>query len=266
MNNFLMIKQNHPYHLTSLSPWPLLMSFNLMNMLISIINLFQMKTYNLIFSNMIILMYLMFLWWSNVVKESLFSGNHNTKIISLIKMGMMLFILSELMFFVSFFWTYFHLSLSPSIEIGSMWPPSGIKLFNPYNVPLLNTLILLSSGVTITWSHHSITNLLLDQSKISLLLTVLLGFYFSYWQLNEYNHAFYSFNDSSFSSIFYMATGFHGIHVIIGTLFNSINLMRLYLNQFSNFHHCGFEMSAWYWHFVDVVWLFLYILIYWWPY
>nr|AZL93169.1 cytochrome c oxidase subunit 3 [Dendrocerus sp. ZJUH_2016009] len=265
MNNFLP-SQNHPFHLTSLSPWPILMSINLMNLLISIVNLFQTKMNWNLFINMMIIMFLMYLWWSNVINESLYVGSHNLTIMNLLKMGMIFFIASELMFFVSFFWTYFHLSLSPNIEIGASWPPLGINLFNPYNVPLLNTLILLSSGITITWTHHSMINLIYFQSQISLLFTIILGIYFSYWQFNEYTNAFFSFYDSSFSSIFFMATGFHGIHVLIGTTFNSINFIRMLKDQFSNFHHCGFELSAWYWHFVDVVWLFLYILIYWWPY
>nr|ALJ93756.1 cytochrome c oxidase subunit III [Megaspilidae sp. SJW-2015]AZL93338.1 cytochrome c oxidase subunit 3 [Megaspilidae sp. ZJUH_2016022] len=263
MNN---IKQNHPFHLTTLSPWPLLMSFSLMNTLVSFNNFFHLKFCTPLVMNLTISLIISMLWWNNIIKESLFTGNHNFTITGLLKLGMIFFITSELMFFVSFFWTYFHLSLSPSIEIGAAWPPVGINLFNPYNVPLLNTLILLSSGISITWAHHSIINLQQNQSVNSLLLTVCLGFYFSYWQLNEYLNSFFSMNDCSFSSIFFMATGFHGLHVLIGTLFNLINLLRLNSNQFSNFHHCGFELSAWYWHFVDVIWLFLYLVIYWWPY
>nr|AZL93144.1 cytochrome c oxidase subunit 3 [Ceraphronidae sp. ZJUH_2016007] len=251
--------------MVTLSPWPILLSLNMMNMFIMTSQLFQFVPLNLInFISMINVILVMFTWWKDVNMESFNLGDHPIIIQSLMKTGMILFISSEILFFVSFFWSFLHYSLSPNIEIGSIWPPLNINMINPYNVPLLNTLILLTSGITITWSHHSLINN--KSPMIGMLTTIILGLYFTHWQLIEYYHSSFSFNDSSYGSIFFMATGFHGIHVLIGTIFNSIIMMRLMLNHLSMTHHIGFELSAWYWHFVDVVWLFLFILMYWWPF
>jgi len=167
-------------------------------------------------------------------------------------------------FFFSFFWAFFHRSLAPTIEIGLIWPPTGIEPFNPFQVPLLNTIILLSSGVTVTWAHHSIIENNHSQTLTGLILTVILGLYFTSLQALEYWEASFTISDSSYGSTFFMATGFHGVHVIIGTTFIAVCLNRHFKNHFSPSHHFGFEAAAWYWHFVDVVWLFLYMTIYWW--
>jgi cytochrome c oxidase subunit 3 len=177
---------------------------------------------------------------------------------------MILFIVSEVMFFFAFFWAFFHSSLAPTIEIGSVWPPLGIEVLNPWDIPLLNTLILLLSGVTVTWAHHSIVAGERKQAIISLTLTVSLGIIFTIFQALEYIEANFTISDSVYGSTFYMATGFHGFHVLIGTIFLSVCLLRLFYKHFTRQHHFGFEAAAWYWHFVDVVWLFLFITIYWW--
>ena len=179
-------------------------------------------------------------------------------------MGIILFIVSEILFFFSFFWAYFHSSLSPAIEIGQSWPPLGIIPFNPFDIPLLNTIILVSSGLTVTWSHHAILNNNYKERTIRLLITILLGIYFSALQLIEYIEAPFTISDSVYGSRFFVATGFHGLHVIIGTIFLFFTFYRINLLHFSSIHHFGFEAAAWYWHFVDVVWLFLYVSIYWW--
>lgn len=166
--------------------------------------------------------------------------------------------------FFSFFWAFFHSALSPNIEIGQLWPPLGIKSFNPLDIPLLNTIILISSGITITWSHHSILNKNFKERTLRLLLTITLGIYFTILQLIEYKEAPFTIADSIYGSTFFIATGFHGLHVIIGTLFLFFTLIRIQYLHFSSLHHFGFEAAAWYWHFVDVVWLFLYLSIYWW--
>ena len=166
--------------------------------------------------------------------------------------------------FFSFFWAFFHRSLSPSVEIGSLWPPQGIKAFNPFQIPLLNTAILLGSGVTVTWAHHAIIENNYTQGVQALALTVFLGVYFTSLQALEYWEASFSIADAVYGSTFFVATGFHGLHVIIGTIFLLVCLVRQYFNHFSLNHHFGFEAAAWYWHFVDVVWLFLFVTIYWW--
>lgn len=158
----------------------------------------------------------------------------------------MLFIISEVMFFSSFFWAFFHGSLSPNVEIGSQWPPVGIQPFNPFSVPLLNTIILLSSGIRVTWSHHAIIvgNLLEGIQRLA--LTVGLGVYFTFIQLLEYTEAPFTFSDSVYGRTFFIATGFHGLHVIVGTLFLLAILVRLNKCSFSISHHFGFEAAAWY--------------------
>jgi cytochrome c oxidase subunit 3 len=171
---------------------------------------------------------------------------------------------SEVLFFFRFFWAFFHRRLSPTIEIGIQWPPIGISPFNPFQVPLLNTIILLSSGFTVTWAHHAIIENNFSQAWQRLTLTVILGVYFTILQGIEYWEARFSISDSVYGSTFFLATGFHGIHVIIGTTFLAVCLIRLNIKHFSINHHFGFEAAAWYWHFVDVVWLFLFITIYWW--
>nr|AWN56237.1 cytochrome c oxidase subunit 3 [Eriopis connexa] len=256
--------KNHPFHLVDYSPWPILGALSAMTSMIGIIKWFNMFNNNLFLISNIILMMIMIQWWRDVIRESTFQGNHTILVSVGLRWGMILFITSEVFFFLSFFWSFYHSSLSPSIEIGMNWPPKGIIPFNPNEIPLLNTLILLSSGLSITWTHHSIMENNYNQSFHSLLITIILGLYFTSLQAIEYMEAPFSISDSVYGSSFFMATGFHGLHVIIGTTFLLICLMRLNLNHFSYTHHFGFEAAAWYWHFVDVVWLFLYLSIYWW--
>ena len=167
-------------------------------------------------------------------------------------------------FFVRFFWAFFHRRLSPNIDVGSVWPPFGIKVFNPFQVPLLNTIVLISSGISVTWAHHALIIGNFTQTKLGLLITVILGIYFTILQGLEYFEASFTFADRIYGSTFFIATGFHGLHVLVGTLFLVVILYRHINYEFRIRHHFGFEAAAWYWHFVDVVWLFLYIIIYWW--
>ena len=185
---------------------------------------------------------------------------------------MILFIVSEVMFFFGFFWAYFHFSLSPAIEIGCLWPPYSIQVFDYLHIPLYNTFILLVSGVCVTWCHHNIIlkknetvdKYLVEDTIIALILTILLAIHFTGYQLLEYTEASFNISDSVYGSIFFMATGFHGFHVLVGTFFLFVCLIRLWKGHFSINHHLGLEFAIWYWHFVDVVWLFLYVCVYWW--
>nr|YP_011014828.1 cytochrome c oxidase subunit III [Gergithus frontilongus]WQB38509.1 cytochrome c oxidase subunit III [Gergithus frontilongus] len=258
------MKKNHPFHLVTKSPWPIITSTNLMTTLLGTVIWMTKKEMKTMILGTMMLMMCMMIWWRDVIRESTFQGNHTKKVTMGIKMGMILFITSEIMFFFSFFWSFFHSSLSPSIELGMNWPPKSIKPFNPMEVPLLNTIILLSSGVTITWSHQSMMNNKLKNSLKSLLMTIILGIYFTFLQKWEYNQSTFSISDSIYGSTFFMSTGFHGLHVIVGTIFLITCLVRMKKLHFSMNHHLGFEMAAWYWHFVDVIWLILYIMIYWW--
>nr|YP_010180335.1 cytochrome c oxidase subunit III [Oenopia sauzeti]QVD39754.1 cytochrome c oxidase subunit III [Oenopia sauzeti] len=256
--------KNHSFHLVDYSPWPILGAFSAMTTMIGIIKWFNIFNSNLFLMSNLILIMIMIQWWRDVIRESTFQGNHTYLVTLGLRWGMILFITSEIFFFFSFFWSFYHCSLAPSIEMGMNWPPKGISTFNPNEIPLLNTLILLSSGLSITWSHHSMMENNMNQSFQSLLITIILGIYFSILQAIEYIEAPFSIADSVYGSTFFMATGFHGLHVIIGSTFLIVCLYRLNLNHFSTNHHFGFEAAAWYWHFVDVVWLFLYLSIYWW--
>nr|AXS65195.1 cytochrome c oxidase subunit 3 [Staphylinoidea sp. 1 KM-2017] len=258
------LHKNHPYHLVDVSPWPIMGALSAMISMIGIIKWFHLFNSNLFLLGMIITMMIMYQWWRDISREGTYQGLHTFTVTMGLRWGMILFITSEVFFFLSFFWSFFHSSLSPTIELGMNWPPAGIETFNPMQIPLLNTLILLTSGLTVTWAHHSLMENNYNQITQSLILTVLLGIYFSILQGYEYLEASFTISDAVYGSSFFMATGFHGIHVIIGTTFLLVCLLRHLNNHFSSIHHFGFEAAAWYWHFVDVVWLFLYISIYWW--
>nr|QYK19490.1 cytochrome oxidase c subunit 3 [Tritoma metasobrina] len=256
--------KNHPFHLVDASPWPLLGSLGAMVTMIGLVKWFHLYKINLFMLGIIITLLVMYQWWRDIVRESTFQGLHTYKVTMGLRWGMILFIISEIFFFISFFWSFFHSSLAPSIEIGMNWPPKGISTFNPMEIPLLNTLILLTSGLTVTWAHHGLMENNHTQAFHGLLISVLLGFYFTILQGYEYIEAPFTIADTVYGSTFFMATGFHGLHVIIGSTFLLVCLIRHLNYHFSSVHHFGFEAAAWYWHFVDVVWLFLYITIYWW--
>nr|APB02809.1 cytochrome c oxidase subunit III [Lytta caraganae] len=256
--------KNHPFHLVDISPWPILGSFSALILMTGIIKWLHLFSTNLLFIGFTSMLLIMYQWWRDTSREGAFQGLHTMNVTLGLRWGMILFITSEVFFFISFFWGFFHNSLSPAIEIGLIWPPKGIQVFNPIQIPLLNTLILLTSGLTVTWAHHSLMENNYSQTLQGLALTAILGIYFSILQGYEYLESSFSISDSAYGSSFFMATGFHGIHVIIGTSFLLVCLMRHYMSHFSQIHHFGFEAAAWYWHFVDVVWLFLYISVYWW--
>nr|QFI35747.1 cytochrome c oxidase subunit III [Iphiclides podalirius] len=255
---------NHPFHLVDYSPWPLTGAIGVMTLVTGMIKWFHEFNLNLLMLGYLIVILTMYQWWRDICRESTFQGKHTIKVSKGLRWGMILFIMSEVFFFLSFFWAFFHSSLSPNIEIGMMWPPMSIITFNPFQIPLLNTIILISSGVTVTWTHHSLMENNFSQAIQSLFITITLGIYFSIIQSYEYFEASFTIADCIYGSTFFMATGFHGLHVIIGTIFLFICFIRLLNYHFSNIHHFGFEAAAWYWHFVDVVWLFLYIFVYWW--
>nr|QBP33747.1 cytochrome c oxidase subunit 3 [Bombus kashmirensis] len=256
------MKKNFPYHMVTESPWPIITSINLMNLMLSTILWIYLNILFLMIMNLIMLITSSILWFRDIIRESTFQGMHSLSIISMMKFSMIMFIISELFFFISFFWTFFHNSISPAIEINYMWPPKMIKFFNPFEIPLLNSIILISSGFTVTLSHYFLLNNKFKKSISYLITTIMLGIYFNMMQIFEYKNSFFCINDSIFGSIFYLSTGFHGIHVIMGTLMLLYSLIRLSKNHFSSIHHINFEFSIWYWHFVDVIWLFIYMFYY----
>nr|UGW52814.1 cytochrome c oxidase subunit 3 [Isocladus armatus] len=254
----------HPFHLVNMSPWPLTSSLGAFLMVSGLVKWFHFFSPDLLAVGVLSVFLSMIQWWRDIVREGTFQGLHTRSVQTGLQWGMILFITSEVLFFFSFFWAFFHSSLSPCLETGSIWPPTGIQPFNPFQIPLLNTAILLASGVTVTWAHHSLLHQEHTEAVQSLGLTIVLGVYFTALQALEYYEAPFSIADSVYGSTFFVATGFHGLHVIIGSSFLAVCWWRLLRAHFSPNHHFGFEAAAWYWHFVDVVWLFLYISIYWW--
>nr|YP_009730011.1 cytochrome c oxidase subunit III [Tagasta indica]QHX99916.1 cytochrome c oxidase subunit III [Tagasta indica] len=260
----MMMNNNHPFHLVDYSPWPITGAIGAMILTSGMTKWFHLFDMSLLLIGLTITTLTMIQWWRDIIREGTYQGLHTKPVSIGLRWGMILFITSEVLFFVSFFWAFFSSSIMPTINLGMMWPPNGIKPFNPMQIPLLNTTILLASGVTVTWAHHSLIENNYTQTTQSLFFTSMLGIYFTMLQMYEYWEAPFTIADAIYGSTFFVATGFHGIHVIIGTTFLITCLLRHVINQFSAEHHFGFEAAAWYWHFVDVVWLFLYISIYWW--
>lgn len=259
-----MEKVFHPFHIVRLSPWPLLAGFGVIRVVLGLVKLFVFIEIDLFILSFIIIRIIILLWWRDVVRERTFQGFHSSVVLRGLMIGIILFILREIFFFLSFFWAFFHSRLSPAVELGGIWPPLGIFPFNVFQVPLLNTVILLSSGIRITWCHQTILNKDWKWADYSLMITWILGVYFLILQGFEYYYAGFRIRDSVFGSAFFISTGFHGFHVIVGTCFLISIWIRLHKSHFSVNHHFGFEAAAWYWHFVDVVWLFLFSVVYWW--
>ncbi|HEV2676570.1 MAG TPA: cytochrome c oxidase subunit 3 [Aliidongia sp.] len=251
----------HQFHLVAPSIWPLISSLSAGAMFGGTVLGLHGHGWILAEVGFMFVLFCMFMWWRDVIKEAVVE-KHHTPIVQIgLRYGMTLFISSEVMFFVAFFWAFFASSLYP---VGGVWPPKGITPFDPFHLPFLNTLILLLSGTTVTWAHHS----LIEGDRKGLLqglgITVLLGLTFTCLQAIEYGDALFTFDGNIFGATFFMATGFHGFHVMVGTIFLAVCWVRAYKGQFKPDHHFGFEAAAWYWHFVDVVWLFLFLGVYVW--
>jgi len=231
--------------------------------LVTFMHDFKYKVLLLILS-VVFLASVMAFWWKDVTREGTILGYHTQMVQTLLRQGIVLFIVSEVMFFFSFFFAFFSCSLTPTHQIGGVWPPFGIQGLDPFLIPLSNTLILLLSGLTVTWAHHAILEGNREESIYGLICTIFLGIIFTLFQLYEYIHATFQINDGIYGTTFYMTTGFHGFHVLIGTLFLSVMLFRHIKHHFSVEHHIGLEGAIWYWHFVDIVWILLYISMYVW--
>ena len=253
-----------PFHLVEFSPWPFIGSLSAFLITTGTVSWFHAANFYIFVIGIVLILVTIFAWWRDVTREATFMGFHTSNVIAGLRWGIILFITSELCFFVAFFWAFFHSSLIPALEVGCTWPPIGIVAINPFSIPLLNTAVLLGRGVTITWAHHRLMLKRKKDTVVALRFTIALGVYFSYLQAIEYSISSFAIADRIYGTTFYVATGFHGIHVLIGTIFLFVCAIRCYKNQFSVHHHFGFEARAWYWHFVDVVWIFLYICIYWW--
>ena len=258
--------QRHGFHLVDPSPWPIVAAFAALSFTLSWVQ--WMHGYSgggwVTILSFISLLLSAGVWWRDITREGTYQGHHTSIVQVGLRYGMLLFIASEVMFFFAFFWAFFHSSLAPSIDIGAIWPPKGILVFNPWEIPLLNTLILLLSGVTVTWAHHAIVAGDREGVITGLFFTIFLGAIFTFFQWVEYCEAGFAISDGCYGSTFFMATGFHGFHVLVGSIFLAVCLYRQINYHFTKQHHFGFEAAAWYWHFVDVVWLFLFTVVYWW--
>nr|UXX18264.1 cytochrome c oxidase subunit III [Aspidoscelis exsanguis]UXX18342.1 cytochrome c oxidase subunit III [Aspidoscelis exsanguis]UXX18355.1 cytochrome c oxidase subunit III [Aspidoscelis exsanguis]UXX18368.1 cytochrome c oxidase subunit III [Aspidoscelis exsanguis]UXX18381.1 cytochrome c oxidase subunit III [Aspidoscelis exsanguis] len=259
-----MTHQAHSYHMVNPSPWPLTGATAAFALTGGLVMWFHHNKLTLLQVGLILMLLTMIQWWRDIVRESTYQGHHTPTVQKGLRYGMILFITSEVFFFIGFFWAFYHSSLAPTPELGGQWPPNGIFPLNPMEVPLLNTAVLLASGITVTWTHHAIMSGKHKEATQALMLTIILGLYFTLLQAMEYYEAPFTIADSVYGTTFFVATGFHGLHVIIGSSFLLICLLRQINHHFTMQHHFGFEAAAWYWHFVDVVWLFLYISIYWW--
>jgi cytochrome c oxidase subunit 3 len=256
----------HQFHLVDPSPWPFVAALGAFMLTTGgVLYMHRMLGgWALLTNGLILILYVMFVWWRDIVREATYEEQHSFVVQRGLRLGMVLFIVSEIMFFFAFFWAFFHSSLSPVYNIGGVWPPKSVLVMDTYTIPLTNTVLLLSSGATVTWSHHAIILNAKRQTLIALLFTLILAILFTYFQGLEYVSAPFNISDSVYGSCFYMATGFHGFHVFVGTVALTVSFIRIILNHGTNTHHFGFESAIWYWHFVDVVWLFLFINIYWW--
>ena len=258
--------QAHPFHLVSPSPWPLYTCIALLTLTTSgVLTMHGFSNANLFLTSAFVAVILsMSFWWRDVISEGTYLGNHTLAVQKGLNMGVALFIVSEALFFLAIFWAFFHSALSPTVELGAQWPPMGIEAINPFELPLLNTVILLSSGVTVTYAHHSLIEGNRKGTLYGLVATVLLAVIFTGFQGVEYNVSSFTISDGAFGTCFYFGTGFHGLHVMIGTAFLAVGLWRILAYHLTDNHHLGFESAILYWHFVDVVWLFLFISIYYW--
>lgn len=273
--------QAHPYHMVPASPWPIVTAVALGNFLghyvLWLHQLYKIVSpvWNHLSVSMFIFMVGLISWFWDIIIEATFEGRHTRAVEKGLRLGFLLFLASEVIFFASLFWAFFYVSMSPSIWIGNVWPPHGIKVINAFGLPLLNTVILLSSGITVTWAHKAIVsdkkpsgnfesyNARAEVTK-GLAATIALGLLFTAIQYYEYKHVSFAINDGIFGSVFFLLTGFHGVHVIIGTIFLFVGLLRHLAYHFTRDRHLGFEFAIWYWHFVDVIWVFLYFFVYIW--
>lgn len=261
---FLSKVSKHPFHIVSPSPLPFFTGIGALFLVLSLIFTIHSFSPWFLLPSTAFISYVLFDWGRNISIEATFLGCHSSAVRTSHCIGFFLFILREVFFFVSWFWAYFHFSLRPAVEIGSLWPPSGILVSSPFTVPLLNTTVLLTSGATISWSSSSLSSGLYFSADSALLLTVLLGTFFLCLQCAEYYFSSFTIACSSFGSSFFLLTGLHGLHVLVGTLLLAGSRYRLRLGLITLSRHSLFTLSVWYWHFVDVIWLLLFLVVYVW--
>ena len=259
-------RKRHLFHILPPSPWPLVSSFGAF-FLLSGLCFYMHRIFSggaFFFLGLLIVLVAAFSWFFDIINEATFEGDHTLAVRVGLKNGFLLFVVSEIMLFFGFFWAFFHSSFCPSIELGGHWPPTGIPYMNFLDFPFLNSLLLIVSGLSITWAHRSVALGSFSESITSFLATIALGTIFITLQMVEYYEAAFDISDSVYSSTFFMLTGLHGLHVIVGVSFILFCFLRLLKNHFTMAHYLGLVMAIWYWHFVDVVWIILFIFVYCW--
>lgn len=259
----------HPFHIVEPSMLPMLSAFAAGSLAVGALLFMHLAEWKYLgglalAAGFAAVLAVMWCWWRDVIKEAVKEKAHTSAVKRGFRYGVALFILSEVMFFAAFFWAFFNASLMPTEAIGSVWPPASVQTIEAFGLPFFMTMVLLLSGCTVTWAHHEILEGNNKEAARALAVTVGLGVFFTLLQAYEYHHASFAFAHSIYGSTFYMATGFHGFHVLVGTIFLAVCYFRTVKGHFTKDSHFGFEAAAWYWHFVDVVWLFLFTAVYWW--
>ena len=258
--------QLFPSHEVTPSPWPIYMSFSLLSLGLTLgllMHGYILSTWWLILAVSVVISTI-FLWTRDIVIEGTYLGGHTIAVKRGLNIGFLIFVGTEIMIFIALFWGYFHSAMSPSIEIGCQWPPVGITSIKPTELPLLNTIILLSSGATVTWAHESVLSKNRNNALLGLFITTLLIIIFVLCQICECNSATFNITDSVYGSIFYATTGLHFIHMIMLSLMLAICTGRMYVYHFTATHHVNLETTILYLHVLDIIWLFIYIVFYWW--
>lgn len=267
INSKIARSQRQPFHLVKPSPWPFITAISIFLILMQILSYFHNWNYLLTTfrNNIIIIIFFitLILWFYDISDEAIYGGYHTKCVEKNLRLGFILFLVSETMFFFGFFWAFFHFALSPSIWIGAVWPPKSIVTISPWGLPFLNTILLIASGIIVSWSYRAFLSKK-SETIFALLHAIVFSVYFLIFQYCEYQRSLFNINDSVYGSTFYMLTGCHGLHVILGTAGLLIVCYRIYYYLLLKESHLSFEFASWYWHFVDVVWIFVFLFIYIW--
>lgn len=253
----------HKFHIVTLSPWPIIFGGGVLSLLSSFLSFFFFNYSINIFISLGLSIFILFFWWRDVSRERRM-GDHSFEVRDGLKWGMLLFILREVWFFFAWFWAFFHNRTVPTPDIGTVWPPHSVTCLEPFQIPLLNTCVLLRRGVTVTWAHHNL--FITKEINMIMLFTIFLGILFTALQAEEYLSSAFCLHENSYGRSFFVTTGFHGSHVLVGSAFLTVCLFRRIKIKVNKWNHLSLEFAIWYWHFVDVVWLFLFFFMYWWSF
>lgn len=264
--NIIKNGRRHLFHIVDESPWPITMAFSIFIMFVGFVMYVHLHMHGgfLFLLGLLLVIYTSINWWRDVIREATFLGHHTSVVRKMMKAGMKLFIVTEVMFFFGFFWAFFHSSLAPAIWIGGIWPPEGFHAPTHKGIAVINTGLLIASAVCITLAHRAIRRNKTREARVGFGMTLMYAFTFLGFQAYEYRNLGFTIADGVYGSTFYMITGLHCFHVIAGTIFIIVCYLRFEKRHFSRKHHLGMLFAVWYWHFVDIVWIGLFFSVYWW--